>query len=162
MLPSSHILAVVINVVFVKVLLTFPKAVVENSANAAWIQILYVSIIAFLFFSAVIKMYNIKKNIIEVAEIKYGKTAKIIVGLIVIAILILNLFPTIRIYPETVKTVLLKDTNTEIIIIAMAAAVIAGAKVGIEAIARIHRIFLPVAAIILVFLWCFLPVTTWF
>ena len=156
MLPSSHILAIVINAVFVKVLLTFPKTVVENSANAAWIQILYVSVIAFLFFTAITKMYNIKKNIIEATQIKYGKIAKIVVGIITLAVLIANFFPTIRIYPETVKTILLKDTNTEIIIIAMAVAVIVGAMLGIEAIARIHRIFLPIAVVIIIFFVVFL------
>ena len=147
MLESSHIFTLIVNAIFVKVLLTFPKIVVENSANAAWIQVLYITAVMLLFYCAVMKYYRRKQNFIEMASAK--KWLKILVGIITAAILILNFVPVIRIYPETVKAVLLKETNTEIIVIAMAITVIIGARLGLSAIARIHRMFLPVAAVVL-------------
>ncbi|MDO5399282.1 MAG: GerAB/ArcD/ProY family transporter, partial [bacterium] len=147
-----------INIIFVKVILTFPKMVVENSGNAAWIQVLYNTLIALLFFCAVMHIYNRKKNIIEVAEINGGKPLKIIAGILVTAILIINAVPIIRIFPEAVRTVLLQETNVEIIIVVMALAAALGAYLGIEAIARIHRLFLPIAAIVfLSFLLLLIP-----
>lgn len=150
MLSNKYFSAVIINAVFIKVLLTFPKLVVENSGNAAWIQIIYNTAVAMLFFTAVMKIYNRKKNIIEVAEINYGKTVKIITGIIVFVILGINFIPIIRIFPETVKTVLLQDTETSAIVGITAVAAAVGAYFGIESIARIIRIFLPVVAIVLI------------
>jgi spore germination protein (amino acid permease) len=158
MLPNKYFAALVINAIFVKVLLGFPKTVVENSANAAWIQVIYNVIIALLFFYALTRLYNRKKNIIQVAELNGGKPLKIIAGIAVTAVLMINLIPIIRLYPETVKIVLLKETNTEIIVIVMAAAAAIAASFGLEAIARIHKIFLPIAAAIFVgFLLLLIP-----
>lgn len=156
MIPSSHIYSLAVNAIFVKVLLTFPKILVENSANAAWLQAFYNLIIVLLFYIFIMRLYTKKKNFIELAQIKGGKPLKIITGLIVLAVLIFNFIPIIRIFPETVKTVLLKETNTEIIVIAMAAAVIVGARYGLEAVARVHRIFLPIAGVIIAVFMLFL------
>ena len=146
MLSEKFIIPLMINLIFVKVLLTFPKTVVENSGNAAWIQILYNTVIAFLFFCAVMRIYNRKKNIIEIAEINGGKPLKVIAGIIVTIILIINAAPIVRIFPESVKIVLLRDMNTEIIVVIMAAAASVGAYLGLEAVSRVNRIFLPIAA----------------
>lgn len=158
MFSEKNCVPLMINIIFVKVILTFPKAVVENSGNAAWIQLIYNTILALLFFCAVIHIYNRKKNIIEIAEINGGKTLKLIVGVIVTLVLILNAVPVIRIFPESVKTVLLQDMNTEIIVLVTAVTAALGAYLGIEALGRIHRIFLPVAAIVfLTFILMLIP-----
>lgn len=158
MLSERFFTPLLVNIIFVKVILTFPKTVVENSGNAAWIQVLYNTLIAFLFFCAVMHIYNRKKNIVEIAEINGGKPLKIIAGILVTAILIINAAPIIRIFPEMVRTVLLQETNVEIIIAVMAVAAALGAYLGIEAIARIHRLFIPVAAIVFIsFLLLLIP-----
>ena len=158
MLQNKHFAALVINVILVKVLLTFPKTVVENSGNAAWIQVLYNSLAALLFFYAVMKIYNRKKNIIEIAQINGGKILKLIAGVLVICVLTVNVVPIIRIFPEAVKTVLLQETNTEFIVIALAVTSALGAYIGIEAIARISRMFLPVAGFVfLSFMFLLIP-----
>lgn len=152
MLETSYIFTLIVNAIFVKVLLTFPKYIVENSANAAWIQILYNLIIALLFYCFIMRFYRGKRNFIEMC----GSKTKIITGIAVLAVLIINFVPVIRIFPETVKAVLLKETKTEVIVIAMAIAVIFGARLGISAIARIHRMFLPVAGVVLALFMLFL------
>ena len=156
MLTQSQVFTLVTNAIFVKVLLTFPKTIVENSANAAWIQIVYNLAVMLLLYIPLMRIYNRKKNFIELAGIRGGKTFRIITGIAVSAVLIINIIPTLRIFPETVKTVLLKETNTEIIVLAMAAAVIIGTRFGIEAIARIHRIFLPAAGVVILLFLLFL------
>lgn len=156
MISTPQIFTLVTNALFVKVLLTFPKAIVENSANAGWIQIGYNLAVTLLFYTLVMRIYNRKKNFIELAEIKGGKPLKVLTGLAVTVILILNFIPTLRIFPETVKTVLLKETNTEIIVLVMAAAVIIGTHYGIHAIACINRMFLPIAAVVIALFLIFL------
>lgn len=156
MIASPQIFSLVTNAIFVKVLLTFPKAVVENSANAAWIQIGYNIAVALLFYLFVMRIYNRKKNFIELAEIVGGKPLKAVTGIAVTAVLLFNSVPALRIFPETVKTVLLKETNTEIIVLVMAAAIIIGTHYGINAIALIHRMFLPIAAVVIALFLLFL------
>lgn len=150
MLSEKFITPLMINLIFVKVLITYPKAVVENSGNAAWMQILYNTLAALLFFCAVMRLYNRKKNVIEIAEINGGKVLRIVVGIIVTLILIINAAPIVRIFPESVKVVLLREMNTEIIVVIIAAAAAVGAYLGLEAVGRVNRIFLPIAAVIFI------------
>lgn len=150
MLQRKEITGLIINALFVKMLLSFPREMVVNSANGAWIQMIYNVTVALLIFFITIKVYKQKKSVIDIAEEKGGKRLKIPTGIIVFIILMVNFLSIIRIFPETVRIVLLKDTPTNIIILVFAAAAAFGAYMGIESISRIHYIFLPIAAFVLI------------
>ena len=59
--------ALLINVISLKMLLTFPRIFIINSANAAWIQALYNTLVVFLIFFATTKLYRGNKNVIQLA-----------------------------------------------------------------------------------------------
>ena len=150
MLRKKEITALTINAVLVKMLFEFPRTVILNSGNSAWMQIIYNLIIVLLIFFVTAKFYEKKKNIIEVADELGGKGLRIAVGIVMFVILSVNFLSVIRLFPETVKIVLLKDTPVNMIVFLFAAAAAFGAYMGINSIARIHCIFLPIANIILV------------
>lgn len=150
MLQKKEITSLIINAVFVKMLLSFPREILVNSANSAWIQVIYNIIAVLLIFFITVKIYKEKKSVIDIAEKKGGKWLKIPTGIIVFIILMVNFLSIIRIFPETVKIVLLKETPTNFIVLVFAAAAAFGAYMGIESISRIHYIFLPIAAFVLV------------
>ncbi|MCC8169024.1 MAG: endospore germination permease [Oscillospiraceae bacterium] len=158
MLQRKKITSLIINAIAVKMLLTYPRNIILNSGNAAWIQILYNFIIAILIFALTAVLYRGKKNIIELADSCGGKSLKIIVGIIVFAILSANLISVARIYPETIKTILLQESSVELIIILFAVIIAIGAYMGIESIATVHYLFLPIAGIVMVsFLLLLIP-----
>lgn len=158
MLQRKEMTTLMINVICTKMLLTFPKILLMNSGNSAWIQAIFNSIIAFLLFFILTKVYRGKKNIIELAENAGGKALKIFVGIIVFATLLLNFVSVIRVFPESVKIVLLQDFNVEFITIIFVIAIAIGAYIGIEAIAKINYLFMPVAAVVFVsFLLLLIP-----
>lgn len=147
MLKKKEFTSILINVIHTKMLLTYPRAIVLNSGNAAWIQVLYNFIIAFLIFAVTINAYRGKQNIIELAGSVGGKALKIAVGVIIFIVLGANFISVIRIFPETIKIVLLQDMRLETIMILFVIAIAAGAYAGLESIARIHYLFLPIAGI---------------
>jgi spore germination protein (amino acid permease) len=147
-----------INVISTKMLLTFPKTLIMNSGNSAWMQALYNTVIIFAVFCLTSKIYRGNKNIIELAEMCGGKALKITVGIAVFAVLILNSASIIRVFPESVKIVLLQDFKVEFIIGAFLIAVAIGAYIGIESIAKINNIFMPIAGVVfIIFLLLLLP-----
>lgn len=158
MLKGKEMTALLINVISTKMLLTFPKVMIIDSGNSAWMQVIYNTIVVFLIFLVTIFFYRGNKNIIEIAEKAGGKALKIIVGLAVFAVLIVNSVSIIRIFPETIKIVLLQDSRVEIIIGAFLVAIGIGAYMGIEAIGKINYMFLPIVAVVLLaFLLLLIP-----
>ena len=145
MLHRKEITTLLINAIFVKMLLSFPRNIVANSANSAWIQLLYNTAIALLIFFITAKVYKEKKSVIDIADEKFGKWLKIPVGILISVILIVNFLSIIRIFPETVKIVLLNETDITVIILLFALAAAFGAYMGVESIAQIHYIFFPIA-----------------
>ena len=158
MLQRKELTVLLINVIITKMVLMFPRTLISNSANAAWLQALYNILTAFALFFIISKLYRGKKNIIELADISGGKPLKIITGLIVFASFVINYASIIRVFPETIKIVLLQDFQVEFITVIFMAAIGLGAYIGIEAIARVNYLFLPViGGIFVLFLLCLSP-----
>lgn len=149
-----------INLYCVKLLFTFPKKMIVNSGNAAWIQVIYISIVMICLYYLIIKAYQIcgSKNIIEIAENLGGNFIKIPIGLLIIIMLFFNLASIMRGYPDMVKLVLLPNTPTEFVLLIFALVIAIETYFGIESIIRIHFIFIPVIiAILSIFFVLLLP-----
>lgn len=149
MLQRKKITTLIINAIAIKMLLTFPRSIVLNSGNAAWIQVLYNLGVALLIFALTAITYKSKRNIIEAAEMIGGKWLKIIVGVAVAAILSINYMPILKIFPETVQVILIQDIPLEVIITVFIIVSVIGAYMGLESISTIHYMFLPIVGIIM-------------
>lgn len=158
MLQRKEMTALLVNVISAKMLLAFPKTLIINSANSAWLQAIYnAAVILFIFFITSV-IYRGNKNILELAELSGGRALKTVVGVLVLAVLFINVSSVIRIFPETVKTVLLQDFNVEVIIVVFIIAAAAGAYIGIDSAAKVNYIFMPfVGAVFVIFLLLLLP-----
>lgn len=77
------------------------------------VYIQYVIVIGLFWITT--KLYRSNKNIIQLAEMTGKKWLKIIVGVVVFVVLLINYSSIIRIFPETVKIVLLQDFKIEFI-----------------------------------------------
>lgn len=157
-LDFKEIMTILINVISVKLFFTFPKRIIVNAGNAAWIQIIYVSLISILIFYFTTLAYKKCGNlsIIGLSEKLGGRPLKAVVGFFVSIALFLNLASTMRSFPEMVKMVLLPNTPIEIILIIFAVVVGLAAFGGLESIARIHSIFVPIVLGILTVFFAFL------
>ena len=149
MIDRKKMTTLLINVISVKMLLTFPKVMIINSGNAAWIECIYNTLIVIGLFWITTKLYRSNKNIIQLAEMIGKKWLKIIVGVVVFVVLLINYSSIIRIFPETVKIVLLQDFKIEFIIPIFMLAIGIGAYIGLEPIARVNNMFMPLAGIVL-------------
>lgn len=70
--------------------LTFPKVMIINSGNVAWIECIYNTLIVIGLFWITTKLYRSNKNIIQLAEMTGKKWLKIIVGVVVFVVLLIN------------------------------------------------------------------------
>lgn len=150
MLERKKMTTLLINVISVKMLLTFPGIMIINSGNIAWIEAIYNTVVAVVIFGITCKLYNGKRNVIQLCDMTEKKWLKILVGLVIFGILLINFSSIIRVFPETVKIALLKDMRVEYIIIAFSLTIAVGAYFGIRPIAKINNMFMPIAGFVLI------------
>lgn len=150
MLTKKQLTAITVNAIVVRIIITFPRYIFEICGNSAYMAMIYVSGIAFLCFWATNPLYRAKMNVIGMSERLGGKPLRIITGICVFILLVLNFIPILRIFPEVIRLVLLQKTYTQIIAAVFAVCVVLGASLGIEAAARVHQLFLPIAAAVFV------------
>ena len=116
MLSQKELSSVLINLICTKLVLLYPREVILRSATAAWIEMLYVTLLALSLFYVTKKIYTKNKNVLELSFASFGKGARIIVGSLCIIVLFTLFISVMRIFPESVKVVLLQDTDTELIL----------------------------------------------
>lgn len=160
LMEKREITTILINVICIKMLLTFPRIFVLDAGSAAWIQVIYATLITFVLYFLTIKIYEKsgKRSVIMLSEKIGGKWLKTIVGIVLFLVLIGNMTMSLRAFPESVKAVLLGTTNMSFIVIALAVVLGIGAYIGIEGLGRLNTIFLPVAGgVLLIYLVLALP-----
>ncbi len=148
MLQKKETTALLITLISTKMFLTFPRVIILDSGNAAWIQVIYNTLVAVLLYAMAWTLQRGNKNVIQLADRIGGTGLRILIGAIVFGVLMVNCVPIIRIFPETVKVVLLQDFNVNVIIAGFLVAIGIGAFIGLEAIAKINYMFLPLAGFV--------------
>lgn len=146
------------NLLSVKAIFAFPKTVFETSANAAWIEVIYMSLLAWGLLEISFLTYRIsgKKSIVGIAGEIGGKPLKIAVSLLVIAVLSANFITETKMFSESVKIILLPKTDIEYIMVLLAVVICISQKRGLKAVATVNAIFFPVCLVFLGFIVIFL------
>ena len=148
MLTNKQLSSIIINAIVVKMLVTFPRNIFVYCANASWLTAIYTTAIAFGLFWVIQKLYPTRENVIALADRVGGRIVRIITGVAVFTVLALNFVSIVRVFPAIIRLVLLQKTYVEIIGTVFVLVVIFGASCGIEAIARVQQLFLPVAGVV--------------
>ena len=148
MLTKKQLSYVMINAIILKMIMTFPRNIFMICANSAWMAGIVSTAVALGLFCLIKRLYCPKSNVIDISYKLGGVPLRIITGLAVFLVLSLNFISIMRIFPEIIHLVLLQKTYVEFIDMVFIIAVIFGSWCGIEAIARVHQIFIPIAGIV--------------
>lgn len=144
-LNTKQLTLVMVNLITTKMFFAFPRFLFRTSGNAAWIQAIYMSLIAYALFAISISFYKAcgNKSIIQLAE-SIGKAPfKIFVTALVAIIIVANVGTEMRTFAESVKIVLLPRTDMEYIMLLFGITVAVGAYCGFPALSVINSLFFP-------------------
>lgn len=151
-LEKKEMTSLLVNAITVKMLFSFPRSIVVKSGTAAWIQMIYMSLITLIIFFLTVKVYEKAgmNNIVNIADKIGGRWLKIGIGIALTVVLGLNMTVNMRFFPESVNAILLPETPMEFILLLFAICIAFGAYMGIESIARVNAMFLPIAGLFLI------------
>jgi len=128
--------------------LNLPRMMMEAAWTAAGILTVYISVLAFILFFVIAKLYKRfeGKDLLDLGEHIGGNIGRIIVGVIVF-LFILYIAPVIlREFSENMKLIALPQSPLSFVILFFLAGMIVAAYLGLEAIVRYSAIFVPIIA----------------
>lgn len=133
------------NLLITKMTFSFPRFLFKTSGNAAWIQAIYMSLLAYMILRLSLSFfkYTGNKSILQLSESLGKKPLKIAVSLIVSFIIIIHITTEMRTFLESVKIVLLPKTKIEYILIFFGTTVAIGALCGFNSLSTINALFFP-------------------
>ena len=133
------------NLLITKMTFSFPRFLFKTSGNAAWIQAIYMSLLAYVLLRLSLSFFKHtgNKSILQLSESLGKKPLKIAVSLIVAFIIIIHTTTEMRTFLESVKIVLLPKTKIEYILIFFGTTVAIGALCGFNALSTINALFFP-------------------
>ena len=142
---QKQLTMVLTNLLIVKIIFSFPRLLFKTSGNAAWIQSVYLTAVAYIILELSIYFfkYTGKRSVIQLSEAIGKQPLKIAVSLLVVIILTSKVGTSMRTYAESVKIILLPNTRIEYIMILFSATVALGSFCGFSALSTINAIFLP-------------------
>lgn len=144
-LNQNQLTFIISNLLIVKMIFAFPRSLFKTSGNSAWIQALYLVVIAYALLEITFMTYSKagKLSIIQLAESIGKRPLKMLVSIIVTVIIGAFLCTEVRTFAESVKIILLPSTKIEYIMLVFAITAGFGAYYGLESLAIINAIFFP-------------------
>lgn len=147
-------LCLLINMFCSKLILDFPRYVSEDGGTASWLLVLLISIVVFVVFTFLARIYKkfSDKDILDVAKLAFGEPGKIIAGLLFMLQFLYLVTIVVREFAEDIKVISLTTTPISIIISLFCIGMLTGAFLGIETLCRINALAVPVLSAAFIFI----------
>ncbi len=129
-----------------QIFLNMPRIVAEKAGTAGWILIIYVSALSFLVFFILARLYkNFQgKDLIDLAQESLGSIGRIITGVLYFVLWIFVVSLILRQFAENFKIISLNNSPITFVIPFLITGIIAAAYMGIEALARVAALCVPI------------------
>ena len=145
-LENIEAIAILSIIVANKIILNLPKSIISTTGSSAWLNTIYVIIIAFIFILFMAKLLKKfpGKDIIDVSEFVGRKNLKNIVGILYILFIISMLSIVIRNFSETLKMIYFNQSPIVYIMLFLIAGACLANKFGIKVIAKATLFIAPI------------------
>ena len=132
-----------------KIILNLPEMIISSTGSAAWMNVIYIVILAFLFIIISSKLMNHfpGKDIIDISEYAGGSILKYFISVIQIALLFFIVCSTIRSFSYTLKTIYFNQSPAIFIVLFMIVPAIISTKLGLKSISKVCLYIAPIAYI---------------
>jgi spore germination protein KB len=132
-----------------QIFLNMPRFMMEAAWTAGWILTLYVSIIAFILFLIIYRLYKNfdGMDLIDLGVYIGGDVGGIITGVIIIFTAIFLASSILREFSENIKIISLNDSPLSFVMAFFVVGMVLGAYLGIEIIARFSAVAVPLISV---------------
>lgn len=145
-LENMEALAFLIIIMANKIILNLPKSIIASTGSSAWLNTLYISIIAFFIVLLIIKLFKKfpGQDILDVSNFLGGRFLKTLIGILSSVLLISLITLTIRNFSETLKIIYFNESPIIFIILFFVISACIANKFGIKVISKTNLILAPI------------------
>lgn len=147
----SFLLIVITN----KIILNLPKSIIIDCGSSAWINVIYISILAILFTLLIVKLFKKFEgyDILDVSNYLGGSFLKKISGIGYLLVFMLISALILRDFTETLKIIYYPNSPLIFIMLFFLIGIIAGNKFGLKAIAKTNLFIMPIIVLSVLIIW---------
>lgn len=144
-------MALIIMIAINQVFLNLSNNIISSTNASAWINVIYISIIAIIFCLLICKLFKPfgAKDIIDVSEFLGGKILKTIISIIYIAFFIFTAGIFLSYLVNTFKIIYFPKSPIIFLLLIFLIPIVIASKTGIKAISQINLMLLPLFIIIM-------------
>ncbi len=146
---SWEAITLLVNLIFVQVLLSFPRDVAQYGGSAGWMIPVISTLIIVIYFAIAVALYkNIGSlDLLDISEKAGGRVLKVIMGMLIVVFLFYELAINLGGFAQELKMISLDKSPLGFVEFLFLFGIIIAAFYGIEAVARISAFLLPVIII---------------
>lgn len=154
-LSNFEAIAIIVTITITHSILTLPKSIMAPVNSAALLNIIYVSILAFIFTIVILKLLNKFPglDIIDISELLGGKLLKRIVGFIFLAYILFVSSMLLRTFAHCLKIVYYPMTDLIFILAIFAVSIPISCTLGSETVFKSNLIIIPIVLLSIIFLF---------
>lgn len=151
---KREVICLLVNAIGARIFLNFPRPSVDSSGTAAWIEIVFCSILVLFLFTIIQKLFaNFEgMDVIDVSEYIGGTVVRVIYGFTTISLLVLVAMTILREFSENMKTVSLETSPLSFVMMIFLAFAVICCYIGLDSLLHLHSLATPVVFIIFLFL----------
>lgn len=157
---SIEAIALIVVVILNHIVLNLPRTFIDSCGNSALLNIIFVSILLFIFLYLIIKLFKnfIGDDILDVCEFLGGKILKTIIGILFIIYFTVICSAQLRNFCEMLKIVYFPKFPICILIILFLVVAVIANKFGTNTIIKCNLIIVPLVMInLLIAFFCISP-----
>ena len=142
-------IALIVIVITNKIILNTSKDIIIYTGSSAWINVIYISIIALLIIMLISYFFkNFQgKDILDISEYLGGKNLKLIIGILHIFLLLLVPISIIKIFSEMLKLIYFKASPLPFITIFFIIGSLIANRYSLKTLAKANLIIIPIVFI---------------
>ena len=143
---------IIIMIMINQIIINFPNSIITTTGSAAWINVIYISIIAIIFCLLICKLFNPfpASDILDVSEFLGGKFLKTIIGSIYIIFFVFLAGTFLKYMANSLELIYFEQTPIVFLLLLFLIPVVIVGKLGIKSISQVNLIFMPILLISIV------------
>ncbi len=143
---SIEAIALICIIMTNQILLNMPENIIHSTGSAAWINVIFISIVAICFTLLLCKLFEkfTGKDILDISEYIGGKWFKFLIGIAYIGLFLIIGGTLLQYFSESLKLIYFHNTPIFIITFVFLLGVVIANHTGLKAISNINLVIVPI------------------
>ena len=143
---------IIIMIMINQIIINFPNSIITTTGSAAWINVIYISIIAIIFCLLICKLFKPfpASDVLDISEFLGGKFLKTLIGSIYIIFFVFLAGTFLKYMANSLELIYFEQTPIIFLLLLFLIPVVIVGKLGIKSISQVNLIFMPILLISIV------------